>query len=83
MVSCKLALDLNGRLVSADQCEYQMALESTYAELLTALEAVLGTRILHHTATPAGGAGNRSSQASDSSPYLSLLGHHVGQTMDC
>ena len=77
MVSCKLALDLNGRLVSSDQSEYQMALESTYAELLSALETVLGARILPHQPLD-----NRVSQASDTSPYLSLIGHGV-TAMDC
>ena len=63
MINCKLALQLNGQLVGPDQTEYQLALESTYAELLASLENVLGCKIL-----PDSGAGIVSS-----APCLSLL----------
>ena len=89
MVTCKLALDLNGQLISSDQSEYQMALEGTYAELLSALEAVLGSRILAEVESGIGSNcvvnGNRASQASNySGAYLSLFGHAAGgEAADC
>lgn len=63
MLTCKVALELNAQLVSSDQSEYQMALETTYGELVTALETVLGVETYCHDrssfATP-----DRSSRAS-------------------
>ncbi|XP_068242950.1 dedicator of cytokinesis protein 9 [Palaemon carinicauda] len=44
--TCKEALDLNSSLVSSDQYEYQMALESNFSELLQSLSSILSEPLL-------------------------------------
>ncbi|KAA0195443.1 hypothetical protein HAZT_HAZT004397 [Hyalella azteca] len=85
MVTCKVALELNAQLIGPDQSEYQMALEATYGELQSALEAVLGTEggaLLHSDHR-----NNRTSQVSCAShpggAYFSLLGGYGGSSMEC
>ena len=46
MMTSKQALDLNALHVSSDQYEYQMALETNFSELLTALSTVLNEPLL-------------------------------------
>lgn len=42
----KDALDLNSQVISSDQYEYQMALESNFSELLQSLSAILNEPLL-------------------------------------
>ncbi|KAF2356439.1 Dedicator of cytokinesis C/D N-terminal [Trinorchestia longiramus] len=82
MVTCKVALELNAELISSDQSEYQMALEVTYGELQSALEAVLGVdggALLYSD-----GTNNRTSCGSHpGAAYLSVFGVHGASSMEC
>lgn len=46
MITSKQALDLNGSLISNDQYEYQMSLESNFTELLTSLSIIFNEPLL-------------------------------------
>ncbi|XP_042890658.1 dedicator of cytokinesis protein 9-like isoform X3 [Penaeus japonicus] len=44
--TCKEALDLNSQVITSDQYEYQMALESNFSELLQSLSSILNEPLL-------------------------------------
>ncbi|RXG61840.1 Dedicator of cytokinesis protein 10 [Armadillidium vulgare] len=46
MMTSKQALDLNGALISNDQYEYQMALETNFTELLNSLSTIFNEPLL-------------------------------------